>query len=153
MHFLVPSLTFLTIGGFTLPISGGFNLRKFGGAKLLITQKCAYFVLWSLPTQSSPPASIIIWLYRWWFHKINRSQAYISSSESTICRCKYIVFLWIIKGKVLIICSSDKNILQKFSLVVYNLAYMQLSGISYVRWYIEPRGNRWHQYSAQSIFL
>ena len=29
MHFLVPSLTFLAIGG--------FNLRKFGGAKLLIT--------------------------------------------------------------------------------------------------------------------
>ena len=41
MHFLVPSLTFLTIGGFTLPISGGFNLRKFGGAKLLITRPCA----------------------------------------------------------------------------------------------------------------
>ena len=37
MHFLVPSLTFLTFGGFTLPISGGFTLRKFGGAKLLIT--------------------------------------------------------------------------------------------------------------------
>ena len=37
MHFLVPSLTFLAIGGFTLPISGGFTLRNFGGAKLLIT--------------------------------------------------------------------------------------------------------------------
>ena len=42
MHFLVPSLTFLTIGGFTLPIPGGFTLRNFGGAKLLIT-KVAYF--------------------------------------------------------------------------------------------------------------
>ena len=41
MHFLVPSLTFLTFGGFTLPISGGFTLRKFGGAKLLITPQGA----------------------------------------------------------------------------------------------------------------
>ena len=38
IHFLVPSLTFLTIGGFTLPIPGGFTLRNFGGAKLLITR-------------------------------------------------------------------------------------------------------------------
>ena len=42
MHFLVPSLTFLAIGGFTLPISGGFTLRKFGGAKLLITRVKAW---------------------------------------------------------------------------------------------------------------
>ena len=41
MHFLVPSLTFLAIGGFTLPISGGFTLRNFGGAKLLITKSRA----------------------------------------------------------------------------------------------------------------
>ena len=44
MHFLVPSLTFLTFGGFTLPISGGFTLRKFGGAKLLITPFPEYLI-------------------------------------------------------------------------------------------------------------
>ena len=36
---LAHSLTFLTIGGFALPISGGSTLRKFGGAKLLITRR------------------------------------------------------------------------------------------------------------------
>ena len=41
---LAPILTFLTIGGFTLPISGGFNLRKFGGAKLLITPFPEYLI-------------------------------------------------------------------------------------------------------------
>ncbi|MFW5596575.1 MAG: hypothetical protein ACOCOG_07755 [Prevotella sp.] len=46
MHFLVPSLTFLTFGGFTLPISGGFTLRKFGGAKLLITYAFALTGRW-----------------------------------------------------------------------------------------------------------
>ena len=34
-----PKFNTLAIGGFTLPISGGFTLRNFGGAKLLITPR------------------------------------------------------------------------------------------------------------------
>ena len=43
-----PKFNTLAIGGFTLPISGGFTLRNFGGAKLLITshyENIFYFAL------------------------------------------------------------------------------------------------------------
>jgi hypothetical protein len=41
LRYLIPILLLTIVGYLTLPISGGFKLRNFGGTKLRITSRCA----------------------------------------------------------------------------------------------------------------